>query len=200
MQTITIVGVGALGSHVALLLRNEAQLKVIDFDRIERKNVLSQFHAKASVGKNKAEALKQSMSFLFDTKVEAIPHKLTRDNRVQLLGDEKSTDLIIDCLDNGESRRLIQGYVQHDHDGLTAFGLPLLHGALAGGAGFGRVIWDEQFVIDDEDGAGAATCEGGEFLPFIAIVASYIAYAAQQYLKDGTKVGYQVHPGGVARI
>ncbi len=52
---VTIVGVGALGSHAALLLRNEADLKLIDFDKVDAKNTLAQFHARQSIGRNKAE-------------------------------------------------------------------------------------------------------------------------------------------------
>lgn len=222
MKKVTIVGVGALGSHVALLLRNEADLRLIDFDRVEQKNVLSQFHGRPSVGKNKAQALQQSLGFLFGAKPEAIPHRLTKDNAEQLLGD---TNLIIDCLDNGEARRIIQKWIRLEapfDSGIRPFrlsnfkaslvdGQPVLqatatpttvclHGALAADAGFGRVIWDEQFVIDDESGAGAATCQDGEHLPFIAIVAAYLAQAAKIYLTTDQKVGYQVHAGGATRI
>ena len=46
MKTVVIVGVGALGSHVALLGRNwGVQLKLVDFDRIEQKNTQAQFHS-----------------------------------------------------------------------------------------------------------------------------------------------------------
>jgi hypothetical protein len=163
---------------------------VIDFDRVEQKNTLAQFHGKPSVGKNKAEALKQAMQFTWGVKVESVPHRLTKENVLQLLGD---TELVIDCLDNGASRRIIQEYVRLDP-------VPTLHGALAPGGDFGRVIWDEGFAIDDESEGGAPTCEGGEFLPFIGIVASYLARAAQVFLKDGSKIGFTVHPGGVVRV
>jgi predicted ThiF/HesA family dinucleotide-utilizing enzyme len=187
---VAIVGAGALGSHAALFLRNDARIKVIDFDRIEWKNVLSQFHTKPSVGKNKAEALKQSMSFLFDVKVEAIPHALSTTNAEQLLG---GADVIIDCLDNAAARLVVQAYAR-------AHGIACLHGALAPAGEFGRVVWDEAFTIDSESSAGAPTCEGGEFLPFVAIVASHLARAAQIFLKGGNKVGFQIHPAGVVII
>lgn len=188
MKRVTIVGVGALGSHVALLLRNEAALKVVDFDRIESKNVLAQFHSKTSIGKNKASALQQTISFLFGLKTEAVPHKLTSDNAEQLLG---GTELIVDCLDNAAARKVVQDYARRTST-------PCLHGALAADGGFGRVVWDDRFVIDGEAGAGAATCEGGEHLPFIAIVSAYIARSAQMYLKSGKKIGFEINPIGGA--
>lgn len=190
MKKVTIVGVGALGSHVALFLRNcEATINIIDFDRIERKNVASQFHAQNAVGKNKTVALQQLMQFLFAIKIGSIPHKLSSENDDQLLA---GADLIIDCLDNGEARRIVQNFSKSH--------VPCLHGTLAAGGQFGRVIWNENFVIDDEDGVGGATCENGDFLPFIATVASYIATAAQKFLNSGEKHGFQITPAGAMRV
>lgn len=191
-KLITIVGVGALGSHVCLLLRNaEASIRVIDFDRVEQKNVTSQFHSKAGVGKLKVQALQQSMNFLFGLKIEAVSSKLVENNTSQLLG---KSDLIIDCLDNGTARRLVQAYVRKNQ-------VPCLHGALAADGGFGRSVWDEQFTIDDEPaGVQAATCENGIHLPFISVVSSLIARSAQEFLANGRKVGYQINPMGVIAV
>jgi molybdopterin/thiamine biosynthesis adenylyltransferase len=191
MQTITIVGVGALGSHLIPLLRNlDVSIRIIDFDRVEQKNVMSQFHAKSSVGKAKVVALQQTMQFLFGLKIQVIPHKLTSDNDEQLLS---KSDLIIDCLDNGEARRLVQSFARY-HD------VSCLHGALAADGAFGQVVWDEYFTIDDETNAGAATCENGEHLPFISIVSSYLAKATQLFIEHGKKTGFQIYAGGATRI
>jgi len=188
---ITIIGVGALGSHLVQALRNEkVTLKIVDFDRVEMKNVASQFHFKNGVGKKKVDALKQAMQFCFGRKIETVGNKLTADNVDQLLGD---ADLLVDCLDNGEARTLVQGFAR-------AKGVPCLHGALAADGGFGRAIWTEDFVIDNEGSGGEPTCEDGEFLPFIEIVASYIAFAVQRFLKDGRKRGFQISPAGVEKI
>ena len=191
MRTVVVVGVGALGSHLIQFIRNvDAIIKLIDFDRIEMRNISSQFHNKGSVGKGKVQAIAQTMNFLWGLKVAGIPHKLTSENDDQLLGD---SDLLVDCLDNGASRRLVQGFARRSH-------IPCLHGALAADGAFGRVIWSEDFKIDEEADAGAATCENGEHLPFIAIVSSYLAYSIQTFLTSGRKVGWQVHPGGAVRI
>lgn len=187
MKKVVIVGVGALGSHVALLLRNEAMIRAVDFDRVETKNTLSQFHGKPHVGKNKAQALQQSFQFLFGLKVEVIQHRLIEDNaKAVLLG----ADLVIDCLDNAASREIVQRFARTSK-------VPCLHGALAANGAFGRVVWDERFVIDTEDGAGAPTCEGGEHLPFIAVVSALIAKSAQDFLKKGRQIGFEVSPSGV---
>jgi len=190
-KQVILVGCGALGSHLVLNLRNEdAHLKVIDDDRVEQKNVQSQFHGKPHVGKLKTESLKQTMLFMFGSKVEAVPHRLTAGNVDVLLA---GADLVVDALDNGESRRLVQTYVR-------AHGVPCLHGALAADGGFGRVTWDEAFVIDDEAVAGAVTCHAGEHLPFVVTVAAYLAVAVKTWLVSGKKMGFQVSPVGAIAV
>ena len=189
MKKVTIVGAGALGSHLALFLRNEGDLKVIDFDRVEQKNTLSQFHAKSSVRRNKVQSLQQTMNFLFGVRVQGVPHKLHEGNQEELLGD---SDLIIDCVDNAEARQVVQAFSR-------SAGVPCLHGALSADGDFGRVVWDENFVIDSENVVGTPTCEGGEHLPFIGIASSLLARAAQEFLVNGKKIGFELHPGGVIR-
>jgi molybdopterin-synthase adenylyltransferase len=188
---ITIIGVGALGSHLVQALRNEdVELKVIDFDRVEMKNVASQFHFKNGVGKKKVEALKQAMQFCYGRKIDVVGNKLTADHDAQLLG---GADLLVDCLDNGEARRVVQAFARANK-------IPCLHGALAADGSFGRVVWDEHFVIDDEPGAGAATCEEGEFLPFIGIASFYLALAVQNFVQEGRRTGFSISPAGVQKI
>ncbi len=191
MKNVVIVGVGALGSHAAQFLRSAgAQLRVIDFDRVEQKNVLSQFHGKPSIGKLKSTSLQQAMAYFYGLKIEAVSNKLVQDNVSALLG---KADLVIDCLDNGESRRVVQKFVR-EHS------IPCLHGALAAAGSFGQVVWDEKFTIDDAPAVGAPTCEDGEHLPFIAIVSAYLAKSAQIFLSTDKKVGFQMHAGGAVRI
>ena len=188
---IVIIGIGALGSHLVQFIRNEkVDIKIVDFDRVEQKNVMSQFHGKPGVGKNKVDALKQTMDFLFKRNLQIVSHKLVENNVDVLM---KDATLVIDCLDNGASRKLVQDYARKHN-------LPCLHGALAPGGAFGRVVWTEQFVIDSEVGVGAATCEDGEFLPFIALTAAYLARSVQLFLKDKKKVGFSISPVGVVAI
>lgn len=188
---ILVVGIGALGSHLVQFIRNEKiDIKVVDFDRVEQKNVMSQFHGKPGIGKSKVEALKQTMDFLFKRQLTMVSNKLVAENIDALM---KGATLVVDCLDNGASRKLVQDYARKHN-------LPCLHGALAPGGEFGRSIWDAQFVIDSELGASAATCEDGEFLPFIALTAAYMARSVQLFLKDGKKVGFSISPVGSVAV
>jgi predicted ThiF/HesA family dinucleotide-utilizing enzyme len=183
---VVIVGVGALGSHVVLFCRNlPVSLTIVDFDRVEAKNILGQFHTRMVVGKNKAQALGQAMQGMFGVKLEAIPHRLSADNTEALLG---SAELVVDCLDNAAARTLVQDFVRRR-------GIACVHGALAPDGQLGRVVWDELFVIDSEDVPGQATCEGGDHLPFIGLTAATLAQAVAAYISDGRRVSTQLLPG-----
>lgn len=188
MKKVTVIGVGALGSHFVLFSRNFADLKGIDDGRVKSKSPQAQFHSKPQVDRGKTQGLQQTMQFLFGVKVAGVPHRLSADNVRQLLGD---TDLLVDCLDNAPSRELVQSFARSS-------GTPCLHGALAANGQYGRVVWDENFVIDGAS-AGAATCEDGEHLPFIAVVSSLLSRAAQEFLGTGRKIGFEIHPTGVTR-
>jgi molybdopterin/thiamine biosynthesis adenylyltransferase len=190
---ITIVGAGALGSHVALFLRNlHYDLKVVDFDKVEQKNLRSQFHTKLGLRRNKAQALAQAMQGMFGTKVESVPHKLSEDNANTdaILQDSL---LVIDCTDNIKTRQLIQGYCLH-------VDCRCLHGALSADGTFGRIMWAEEFTPDAEGEEGEATCEDGEALPFFALAASVMAGEVQSFLKTGKQRSFQVTPGCITRL
>jgi len=191
MKSVVVVGVGALGSHLVLFLRNEdIKLTVVDMDRVEMQNLASQFHTLLGLRKLKVQALRQSMRGLFKRDIFDYPRKLEEENVEALLGE---ADLVVDCTDNIAARTLIQGFCKEQN-------IDLLHGALSADGEFGRCIWSEQFTADSEDVEGQATCEGGEFLPFIALVSSHLAITVQAYLKDGTKRGVQVTPFTLFRV
>lgn len=191
LKKVVVAGVGALGSHSVLFLRNVAQMRVYDFDRVEQKNVLAQFHAKQSVGKAKAVGLPQTMQFLFGAKVEGTVARLSDANAAVL---SAGYDLILDCLDNAKSRRLVSAEARRSRT-------PCLHGAITADGTYGRVIWDEDFVADEEGTEGGATCEDGEHLPFITLVSSQLAVAAQEFFRTGKKMSFNIFRGsGTKRL
>ncbi|MDF1813056.1 MAG: ThiF family adenylyltransferase [Verrucomicrobiales bacterium] len=176
---ILICGAGALGSHFAYLARDlgaDLELSVIDFDRVETKNLASQWFVKQMVGKNKATALKMQWQNFYGLRLKDYTVRLTGENVATILGDQ---DLVIDCFDNAESRQLIQGFVREN-------GIACLHGGLAADGEYGVVRWDSDFVIDSEDVPGQATCEGGGFLPVILAVSGALTAAVLNYQKDNS--------------
>ena len=182
---ILFCGGGALGSHALFLARDlQQELAVIDFDRVETKNLASQWFVKQMVGKNKATALKMQLLNFYDVKLQDYTVKLTALNVETILGE---ADLVIECFDNAESRRVVQNFVRSRHK-------HCIHGGLAANGEFGVVRWDEHFTIDDEGAPGQATCEGRGFLPIILRVSSSLVASIQFFLADGKQVNWNVSP------
>jgi hypothetical protein len=179
-----------VGSTAAVLCRNlDATLRLIDFDRVESKNLLAQAYVKQSVGKNKATALKLQLGNFHRVKAEAFGVRLTAQNAAELLDE---ADLLVDCFDNFEGRSLLSDYARGPDK-------PLVHAALAGDGSFGLVRWDARFTPDREDAEGQATCEGGEHLPMIALLASTLARAVQDFVARGEQHDSMVSLSGSAR-
>lgn len=188
---IVVCGVGALGSTAVLFMRNlvDLELRVVDFDRVESKNVSAQWFVKQSVGKNKAEAIRLQLANFYGGKAEAMSVKLVDTNAAQLLD---GADLAVDCFDNADSRLVLA-------EACRAKQLPLVHAALAADGTFGMIRWDERFTPDREDTPGQPTCEGGEHLPLIGVVGATLARAIQDFTKDGARHDYFVSLSGVQR-
>ena len=187
---VVICGVGALGSTAVSLCRNlEVELRLVDFDRVESKNLAAQWFVKQSVGKPKAESVRLQLANFYGKKADALNVRLAANNTEQLLAQ---CDLCVDCFDNADSRIVLA-------EACRARSLPLLHGALAADGTFGMVRWDERFTPDREDVAGQATCEGGEHLPMIGLVGATLARAIQDFVKDGSRHDYLVSLSGVVR-
>jgi molybdopterin-synthase adenylyltransferase len=186
---IVFCGVGALGSNAVALCRNlDAQLVLVDFDRVESKNLLSQAFVKPSIGKNKAEALKLQLSNFWGVKAEAFGVRVGEDNVATLCG---AADLVVDAFDNAKSRRVLSDWAR-------GAGKALLHAAVSADGTFGLVRWDERFVADEEGAPGQATCEGGEHLPLIALVASTLARTVQDFVDKGARRDAIVSLSGVS--
>ena len=190
MLRIVICGVGALGSTCVQYLRNvDAELRLVDFDRVESKNLAAQWFVKQSLGKNKAEAARLQLANFYGAKAEAMGVRLGPHNAAQLLAD---AGLAVDCFDNADSRLALS-------EAARAAGVPLVHAALSADGTFGMVRWDERFTPDREDTEGQATCEGGEHLPMIGVIGGVLARTIQDFVKAGERRDYLISLSGVTR-
>lgn len=186
---ILIVGLGAIGSHVALALRNiDAELTLCDFDVIEHKNTQAQFHLAKDVRKKKATSLRGSLYGLFGVKCYTDPVKVTDENVLYVVD---GMDLVLDCTDNIAARQTLMS-------GCGGLKIELLHGAMSADGTFAQVTWTEQFTPDAETGSGV-TCEDGENLPFHMMVGSCMAIAVQQFINDAKRDSYFITPTGITR-
>jgi hypothetical protein len=182
---ILFCGGGALGSHALFLARDlEHDLAVIDFDRVETKNLASQWFVKQMIGKNKATALKMQLLNFYDVKLQDYTVKLTALNVEAILGD---AGLVVECFDNAESRRVVQNFVRTKQK-------PCIHAGLAANGEFGVVRWDKHFTIDEEGAPGQATCEGRGFLPIILRVSGSLVASIQFFATNGREVNWNISP------
>lgn len=187
---IVICGIGALGSTCVPYLRNlAAELRLVDFDRVESKNLAAQWFVKQSLGKNKAEAARLQLANFYGAKAEAMGVRLGPHNAAQLLAD---CALAVDCFDNADSRLALS-------EAARAAAVPLVHAALAADGTFGLVRWDERFTPDREDTEGQATCEGGEHLPMIGVLGAVLARTIQDFVARGARHEYLVSLSAVTR-
>ena len=191
MPRLVFCGVGALGSNAVLYCRElGAELRLVDFDRVESRNLAAQWFVKQSIGKNKAEAVRLQLANFYGRKAEAMAVRLGAHNAAQLLD---GCDLAVDCFDNQDSRLVLA-------EAARARAVPLLHAALAADGTFGLVRWDERFAPDREDTEGQATCEGGDHLPLIGLLAATLARTIQDFLRNNaTRADYMVSLSGVTR-
>jgi hypothetical protein len=188
---IVFCGVGALGSNAVLFCRNlGAEMALVDFDRVESKNLLAQAFVKQSVGKNKADALKLQLANFHGIRLEAHGVRLEAGNVDTLCG---SADLLVDAFDNAASRELLSAFARRA-------GKALVHAAISADGSFGMVRWDAGFVADSEDEPGQATCEGGEHLPMIALVAATLGRAIEDFVAGRGEHDWMVSRSGVARM
>ena len=171
---VVFCGVGALGSHAVMLCRTlPIDLVLVDFDRVESKNLLSQAYTRPAVGKNKAEALRLQLRSFYGVEAVAYGVRLAPGNVDQLTA---GADLLVDCLDNPEGRRLIR-----DHP------VPSVHAGLAADGSFGLVRWAERFEPDAPDEPGQPTCQGGEHLAFIGLVAATLSGIIRDFVTAGVR-------------
>jgi molybdopterin/thiamine biosynthesis adenylyltransferase len=177
-KKLVLCGVGAVGSHAALALRNlDVELALVDFDRVESKNLASQAYVKASLGKLKAEALKQQLLTFYGVSAKSFGVRLTESNAETLLA---GAWLAVDAFDNAASRRLLSKQAR-------LLGVPVLHAGLAADGSVGIVRWDERFEPDEEGSPGQATCETGEHLPLVLSLAANLALVVQDFHATGER-------------
>ncbi len=131
---IAIVGCGALGSRIALELRGQ-ELLLWDDDRVGEENVGASAYSVHHTGQFKAVVLSE-LCARRGTRAEYVTETLNVDNVGRLSG----MALIVDCLDNAPSRRLLMGLAP-----------PTLHVGVSETSS-GSCLWDHEGYSVPEDG------------------------------------------------
>ncbi len=123
---VTIVGLGGLGSLVSILLTaaGVGVLTIIDGDRVEPSNLNRQIlYDEASIGLPKAVMAAYRLSaFNSSTRINYIYDYINNNNIYKYI---RSTDLIIDALDNWNTRLVLDKIACEEN-------IPVIHGAIDG--------------------------------------------------------------------
>lgn len=137
---LTICGAGALGANITENLARSGfnKIKVIDFDRIEERNLSTQPYYRSDVGAFKAKILANNLYRAIGTKIEIQTKKLTATNAAQLL---KNTNLVIDTFDNSFSRKIVKDYCLNSN-------LPCFHAGLT--ADYAEIIWNDIYKVPSD--------------------------------------------------
>ena len=111
--TIVLVGCGGTGGFLAeavcrLLMGKQAQLYLVDMDRVEPQNVARQAFDRSEVGRFKAEVLARRLSRRFGREIGYSVLPYDRELHSQVFDRLRSRlNLILGCVDNAAARRAI---------------------------------------------------------------------------------------------
>jgi len=135
---VLIVGIGGLGSVSALYLTaaGVGKMRLCDGDKVKRSNLNRQIlYIEESIGKIKVEeAKKRLVSLNPDVEIEAVPESIGDQNADELT---KDCDIIIDGLDNIESRFLLNKQA-------VRMQIPYVYGAVQGWQGYVGLFYPPQ--------------------------------------------------------
>ncbi len=131
-STVGIIGCGGLGTHVATSLASAGigKIVIVDGDIPDTTNLNRQFVYREGQSDYKADVLRDwLMSVNPDVSAESYPVRFSPENAVML----SSCDVLVDCLDNMESRMDLNSYA-------VMCRKPLVHGGISGMVGQVTVV------------------------------------------------------------
>jgi molybdopterin-synthase adenylyltransferase len=178
--SFTLCGAGALGSNLADALARQGvqNLRVIDRDKVEEKNIGTQIYLQGDVGAWKVEVLRNRLFRTTGVEIEAVNKDLTVANATKLLRDG---GIVLDLFDNSTARATVQRTVRE-------LNLPCLHVGL--NADYAEVMWDEGYrVPQDVEGD---VCDYPLARNLVALAVATAAETLIRYVESKEKTGWTI--------
>ncbi len=123
---VTIAGAGGLGSVSAayLTVAGVGRIRVVDHDIVELSNLNRQIlHWEKDIGREKAESFEEKLSQMNpEVEVAVMSQRISEDNVADVV---KGSDLIVDAMDNFQTRYLLNRVALEKK-------IPLFHGGVYG--------------------------------------------------------------------
>ena len=104
---VCILGLGGLGSNVAVLLARAGigSLKLVDFDIVEASNLNRQQYRISHIGMKKTEAIKTIIKEINPfVEIEVLNKKVDRENIYSIVGD---IEIVVEAFDRAETKAMI---------------------------------------------------------------------------------------------
>lgn len=174
---IVVCGVGAIGSNLVdtLCRMGCSNLRVIDFDRVALENINTQIWLDGDVGALKVDALKRRVFNTVGVEIQTEAKRLEEGNLKKAL---KDASLVIDCLDNNSSRKLLQDHWWSKPQ--KAWSYELLHAGLHPD-GYGEVKWSDDYIVPKDPPLGLDVCNYPLARPLILLTVSVLAEEIMDY-------------------
>lgn len=179
---ITICGAGALGGNLAETLARMgfANLKLIDRDRVEMRNLSTQPYSRAEVGAPKARTLATMLYRAVQARAEPLAVELTETNAERLLA---GSALVVDAFDNRAGRAAVSATVRR-------LGLPCLHIGFSGDGLYGSGLWEPGYRVPGE--VPGDPCDYPLTRPFAVTLAALAARAVSRHLTHGERIDFEL--------
>ncbi|MCC3440121.1 ThiF family adenylyltransferase [Microcoleus sp. PH2017_05_CCC_O_A] len=134
---VTVCGAGALGANIVESLARSGfcQLRVVDRDRIEERNLSTQPYYRSDIGAFKAKILANHLYRALSVSIDAHSKELTPANVDRLLANSA---LAIDTFDNSIGRQAVKDYC-------ASASIPCVHVGLA--ADYSEIIWNQHYRV-----------------------------------------------------
>ncbi len=134
---VTVCGAGALGANIVESLARSGfcQLRVIDRDRIEERNLSTQPYYRSDIGAFKAKILANNLYRALGVSIDVHPKELTSANADRRLAKSAA---VIDTFDNSVGRQAVKDYC-------ASVSIPCVHVGLA--ADYSEIIWNQHYRV-----------------------------------------------------
>lgn len=180
-KSCAVIGIGGLGTNVAVHLAGAGIGKMLlcDFDTVSESNLNRQFMYTADdIGELKCRVLKKRLSeYAPQTVITQSEIKITDISDLYFL---KEYDILFSCVDNNETRLLLEDFCRENN-------IPLVHGGIDGFYGV-AYLYAPSFSLTPSE---AGLCEGNKAKYNISavagIVGSYQASLGIEYMLSNDK-------------
>ena len=181
-QLVTICGAGALGGNLAETLARMGfnNLKLIDKDRVDMRNLSTQPYSRAEVGAPKARSLANALYRAVQAKVEPVATELTAANASKLL---KGSALVVDAFDNRAGREAVQ-------IAALALALPCLHLGFSPDGLYGSGLWEPGYNLPHA--AEGDPCDYPLTRPLALAMSALAARTITTFFRDGLKTDFEL--------